>query len=105
MVSFANEMQHAEGLDRVAAIKKAAGVRMRPVLMTTAAMVAGLVPLIFADGAGAASRFAIGIVVVMGMLVGTLFPLFVLPTIYRSEERRVRKECVSTCRSRGSPYD
>ncbi len=57
-------------------------VRMRPVLMTTAAMVAGIVPLLFADGAGAASRFAIGIVVVMGMLIGTLFTLFVLPTFY-----------------------
>lgn len=82
MVSFANEMQHSEGLDRVAAIRKAAAVRMRPVLMTTAAMVAGLVPLLFASGAGAASRFAIGIVVVMGMLIGTLFTLFVLPTVY-----------------------
>ena len=82
MVSFANEMQHEEGLNRMDAIRKAAGVRMRPVLMTTAAMVAGLIPLLFAGGAGAASRFAIGIVVVMGMLVGTLFTLFVLPTIY-----------------------
>ncbi|MBR1219278.1 efflux RND transporter permease subunit [Bradyrhizobium sp. U87765 SZCCT0131] len=82
MVSFANEIQHHEGLDRAAAIRKAAMVRMRPVLMTTAAMVAGLVPLLFADGAGAASRFAIGIVVVMGMLIGTLFTLFVLPTFY-----------------------
>jgi multidrug efflux pump len=82
MVTFANEMQHNEGLDRVAAIRKAASVRMRPVLMTTAAMVAGLIPLLFANGAGASSRFAIGIVVVMGMLIGTLFTLFVLPTVY-----------------------
>ncbi len=82
MVTFANEMQHSEGLDRTAAIRQAAAVRMRPVLMTTAAMVAGLVPLLFASGAGASSRFAIGIVVVMGMLIGTLFTLFVLPTIY-----------------------
>ncbi|AZI37661.1 putative efflux system protein [Caenibius tardaugens NBRC 16725] len=82
MVSFANEMQHNEGLDRISAIRRAAAVRMRPVLMTTAAMVAGLVPLLFANGAGASSRFAIGIVVVMGMLIGTLFTLFVLPTIY-----------------------
>jgi multidrug efflux pump len=82
MVSFANEMQHAEGLDRITAIRKAAAVRMRPVLMTTAAMVAGLIPLIFAAGAGASSRFAIGIVVAMGMLVGTLFTLFVLPVVY-----------------------
>jgi multidrug efflux pump len=82
MVSFANEMQHDEGLDRVAAIRKAAAVRMRPVLMTTAAMVAGLIPLLFASGAGASSRFAIGIVVVMGMLIGTMFTLFVLPVVY-----------------------
>ena len=82
MVSFANDMQHDEGLGRTAAIRKAASVRMRPVLMTTAAMVAGLVPLLFASGAGAASRFAIGIVVVMGMLIGTLFTLFVLPVVY-----------------------
>jgi multidrug efflux pump len=82
MVSFANEIQRQENLDRMAAIQRAAAVRMRPILMTTAAMVAGLVPLLFAHGAGAASRFAIGIVVVMGMLVGTLFTLFVLPTVY-----------------------
>ena len=50
--------------------------------MTTAAMVAGLLPLLYAGGAGAASRFAIGIVVVTGLLVGTLFTLFVLPVIY-----------------------
>jgi len=82
MVSFANEMQQSHGWARAEAIRHAAAVRMRPILMTTAAMVAGLVPLLFAGGAGAASRFAIGIVVVMGMLVGTLFTLFVLPTIY-----------------------
>ncbi|WP_024873452.1 efflux RND transporter permease subunit [Tolumonas lignilytica] len=82
MVSFANELQIEQGMNKLEAIRHAAAVRMRPVLMTTAAMVAGLIPLLFAEGAGAASRFAIGIVVVMGMLVGTLFTLFVLPTIY-----------------------
>lgn len=82
MVSFANDMQRHEGWDRTEAIRHAAAVRMRPVLMTTAAMAAGLVPLLFASGAGANSRFAIGIVVVMGLLIGTLFTLFVLPTIY-----------------------
>jgi multidrug efflux pump len=82
MVSFANEMQRHEGWDRVEAIRHAAAVRMRPILMTTAAMAAGLVPLLFAGGAGANSRYAIGIVVVMGLLVGTLFTLFVLPTVY-----------------------
>ncbi|WJY16580.1 efflux RND transporter permease subunit [Pectobacteriaceae bacterium CE90] len=82
MVTFANHIQHHENLSRIEAIEKAASVRMRPVLMTTAAMVTGLVPMLFADGAGSASRFSIGIVVVMGMLVGTFFTLFVLPTIY-----------------------
>jgi multidrug efflux pump len=82
MVSFANEAQRAEGLDRRAAIEKAAKVRLRPILMTTAAMVVGLIPLLFANGAGAASRFSIGLVIVAGMSIGTLFTLFVLPTVY-----------------------
>lgn len=95
MVTFANEIQKHDGLDRVAAIRRAAAVRMRPVLMTTAAMVAGLLPLLFAAGAGAASRFAIGIVVVMGMLIGTLFTLFVLPTVYSLIARDHRAEAIS----------
>jgi len=82
MVSFANDIQKTRELGPLDAIHQAAVVRMRPVLMTTAAMVTGLIPLLFATGAGAASRFAIGIVVVTGMLVGTLFTLFVLPTVY-----------------------
>ncbi|WP_272674504.1 MexW/MexI family multidrug efflux RND transporter permease subunit [Providencia sp. PROV153] len=82
MVEFANELQANEGLDRRHAILKAAQIRLRPILMTTAAMVIGLVPLLFATGAGANSRFGLGLVIVTGMLVGTLFTLFVLPTIY-----------------------
>ncbi len=82
MVSFANDMQKEHGWNKQEAILHSAAVRLRPVLMTTAAMVAGLIPLLFAEGAGASSRFAIGIVVVMGMLVGTMFTLFVLPTMY-----------------------
>ncbi|GAA5049004.1 efflux RND transporter permease subunit [Erythrobacter westpacificensis] len=82
MVSFANDMQRRKGLGRFDAIRHSAAVRMRPILMTTAAMVSGLIPLLFASGAGASSRFAIGIVVVMGLLIGTLFTLFVLPTFY-----------------------
>jgi multidrug efflux pump len=82
MVEFANQLQHGEGLDRRRAIERAARVRLRPILMTTAAMVVGLVPLLTASGAGAASRFSIGVVVVAGMSVGTLFTLFVLPAVY-----------------------
>jgi multidrug efflux pump len=82
MVEFANQLQIGEGLDRRRAIERAARVRLRPILMTTAAMVVGLVPLVTAAGAGAASRFSIGIVVVAGMSIGTLFTLFVLPAVY-----------------------
>jgi len=82
MVEFANTLQVHENLDRRAAIVRAAQIRLRPVLMTTAAMAFGVLPLLFASGAGAASRFGLGAVLVCGMLVGTLFTLFVLPTIY-----------------------
>ena len=82
MVEFANELQLKEGLDKRSAIEMAARVRLRPILMTTAAMVTGLLPLLTASGAGAASRFSIGLVVVAGMSIGTLFTLFVLPAVY-----------------------
>lgn len=82
MVSFANDLQRSEDLDRVSAIARAARVRLRPILMTTAAMVVGLIPLLTASGAGAASRFSIGLVIVTGMSIGTLFTLFVLPAVY-----------------------
>ncbi|MGN1286571.1 MAG: multidrug efflux RND transporter permease subunit [Bradyrhizobium sp.] len=82
MVEFANELQLNEGLDRRSAIEMSARIRLRPILMTTAAMVTGLLPLLTASGAGAASRFSIGLVVVAGMTIGTLFTLFVLPAVY-----------------------
>ncbi len=82
MVEFANQLQLNEGLGRRQAIERAARVRLRPILMTTAAMVVGLFPLLTATGAGAASRFSIGVVVVAGMSIGTLFTLFVLPAVY-----------------------
>ncbi|MBP2297652.1 multidrug efflux RND transporter permease subunit [Azospirillum picis] len=82
LVEFAREMQLNEGVDRRTAIEHAARVRLRPILMTTAAMVVGLLPLLTAAGAGAASRFSIGLVIVAGMLIGTLFTLFVLPAVY-----------------------
>jgi multidrug efflux pump subunit AcrB len=78
----AREKQERERLNKRQAVLEAAAQRLRPILMTTAAMVAGLVPLLLAAGAGAASRFAIGIVIVCGLTIGTLFTLFVLPVIY-----------------------
>ncbi|AVM73829.1 efflux RND transporter permease subunit [Magnetospirillum gryphiswaldense] len=78
----ARERQEQEGLSRLEAVQVAASLRLRPILMTTAAMVAGLIPLLMASGAGAASRFSIAVVIVAGMSIGTLFTLFVLPVIY-----------------------
>lgn len=82
MVDFANKLQASEGLSIREAIVKSAALRLRPILMTTAAMILGVVPLILASGAGAQSRFDIGLVIASGMLVGTTFTLFVVPTMY-----------------------
>ncbi|WP_373389085.1 multidrug efflux RND transporter permease subunit [Pseudomonas alcaligenes] len=82
IVEFANQLRHDKGLSIRAAIEEAAAIRLRPVLMTTAAMVFGMVPLILASGAGAVSRFDIGLVIATGMSIGTLFTLFVLPCVY-----------------------
>jgi multidrug efflux pump len=82
MVEFANKLQETMGYDRNLAIKEAAATRLRPILMTTAAMVIGVVPLLIADGAGAKSRFDIGVVIAAGMTIGTFFTLFITPAIY-----------------------
>jgi len=81
IVEFANELQHA-GRSKREAIIEATGIRLRPILMTTAAMVLGVVPLIISTGAGAASRINMGIVIASGLTIGTLFTLFVLPAVY-----------------------
>ncbi|MGF1738796.1 multidrug efflux RND transporter permease subunit [Photobacterium satsumensis] len=78
----AKEEQLHHKKDRTAAVMEAAKIRLRPILMTTAAMIAGLIPLLYATGAGAAQRFSIGIVIVAGLAIGTVFTLFVLPVIY-----------------------
>jgi multidrug efflux pump len=82
IVEFANKLQEKEGLDKRAAVEKAAGIRLRPVLMTTAATVLGVMPLLLASGAGAVSRYNIGLVIASGMTVGTLFTIFVVPAVY-----------------------
>ena len=78
----AKEEQLMHGRNRMDAVMAAAEVRMRPILMTTAAMIAGLIPLLYAAGPGAAARFSMAIVIVAGLAIGTLFTLFVLPVIY-----------------------
>jgi multidrug efflux pump len=81
IVQFANHLQQ-EGRTKREAIEQAAGIRLRPILMTTAAMVLGVVPLIIATGAGAVSRFQMGVVIASGLAIGTLFTLFVVPAVY-----------------------
>ncbi|WP_333827641.1 efflux RND transporter permease subunit [Pararhodobacter sp.] len=82
LVEFANQLRREQGLDRTAGMIASARMRLRPILMTTAATALGVVPLMTADGAGAAARFAMGLVIFSGITVGTVFTLFVVPTVY-----------------------
>ncbi|BCH21468.1 efflux RND transporter permease subunit [Mesorhizobium sp. L-8-3] len=82
LVEFANQQREAHGMNRREAIVASAKVRLRPILMTTAAMALGVVPLILASGAGAAARYSMGLVIFSGILIGTMFTLFVVPMFY-----------------------
>ncbi|MBZ0093235.1 MAG: efflux RND transporter permease subunit [Sulfuricellaceae bacterium] len=81
IVEFANNLQR-QGASKRAAIEQAASIRLRPILMTTAAMVLGVLPLIAASGAGAVSRYNMGLVIATGVAIGTVFTLFVVPAMY-----------------------
>ncbi|MGQ0620969.1 MAG: efflux RND transporter permease subunit [Panacagrimonas sp.] len=81
IVEFANKLQET-GLARREAIEEATSIRLRPVLMTTAALVVAMIPLLIASGPGASARFCMGLVIVAGMTIGTLFTLFVVPAMY-----------------------
>ena len=81
IVEFANTLQE-RGLAKIAALREASLTRLRPVLMTSAATVFGHLPLVFVTGPGAEARNSIGIVLVAGMIIGTLFTLFVVPVFY-----------------------
>src|SRR5216110_1983047 len=94
IVQFANHLQE-EGRDKLQAVIEAAGTRLRPILMTTAATVFGHLPLVFATGPGAGARNSIGIMLVSGMIIGTAFTLFVVPSIYMLvAKRHVRLEAI-----------
>jgi multidrug efflux pump len=93
MVSFANDLQR-QGHNKLDAIREASVTRLRPILMTTAATVFGHLPLVFVTGAGAMSRNSIGIMLVTGMAIGTLFTLFILPAVYMLFAARHRPESV-----------
>jgi multidrug efflux pump len=81
IVQFANHLQET-GLAKLESVVEAATTRLRPILMTTAATVVGHLPLVFAHGPGAGARNSIGIMLVSGMIIGTMFTLFVVPSIY-----------------------
>ena len=81
IVQFANELQR-EGLTKLAAVAQAARIRLRPIMMTSVATVAGHFPLTLVTGAGAAARNSIGLVLVGGMTIGTIFTLFIVPSLY-----------------------
>ena len=93
-MEFANHLQET-GKQKVAAVIEAASTRLRPILMTTAATVVGHFPLVLAKGPGAGARNSIGIMLVSGMIIGTIFTLFVVPSIYvlvaRNHEANARK--------------
>ncbi|QBR83049.1 efflux RND transporter permease subunit [Legionella israelensis] len=92
MVEFANQLAH-QGTSHKEAIQKAAVLRLRPILMTTGAMVFGAVPLVLSHSAGSESRHAIGTVLIGGLCLGTLFTLFVLPVVYHLiQSRRLKLE-------------
>jgi multidrug efflux pump len=96
MVEFANQQREEHGLSRRDAIIASAKTRLRPILMTTAAMALGVVPLIIAQGAGAAARYSMGLVIFSGILIGTVFTLFVVPMFYTYISRKELKPHVES---------
>jgi multidrug efflux pump len=98
IVQFANHLRET-GTDKLAAVIEAAATRLRPILMTTAATVVGHFPLVLATGPGAGARNSIGIMLVSGMIIGTLFTLFVVPSIYMLVARN-RVTALTPARSR-----
>ncbi|HPW82899.1 MAG TPA: efflux RND transporter permease subunit [Rhodoferax sp.] len=95
MVEFANQLRE-QGMEMVQAIKQSASQRLRPILMTTGAMVLGAIPLALASGAGAESRRQIGWVIVGGMSLGTLLTVFVVPTMYTLLARKHAPGAIKT---------
>jgi len=100
IVQFANHLQE-EGRDKLHAVIEAAETRLRPIMMTTAATVMGHLPLVFAKGPGAGARNSIGIMLVTGMIIGTLFTLFVVPSIYVLVAKRHGRVAVAEAESTG----
>ena len=82
IVEFSNQLREREGLSKREAVEQASAIRLRPILMTTVSMLVAMIPLLIATGPGAVSRFDIGLVIITGLGIGTLFTLFVVPAFY-----------------------
>src|SRR5437773_351906 len=104
IVQFANELQR-EGLDKLAAVAQAARIRLRPIMMTSVATVAVHLPLVFVTGAGAAARNSIGRVLVGGMTIGTIFTLFIVPSLYMLIAKEHREKSLMDVGWEGAPEE
>ena len=104
IVQFANEMQR-KGMDKLGAVSQAARIRLRPIMMTSAATVAGHFPLTLVSGAGAAARNSIGLVLVGGMTIGTIFTLFIVPSLYMLLAREHHEKSLMDVGWEGAPEE
>jgi multidrug efflux pump len=104
IVQFANETQR-QGLDKLAAVTQAARIRLRPIMMTSVATVAGHFPLTLVSGAGAAARNSIGLVLVGGMTIGTIFTLFIVPSLYMLIAKEHHEKSLMDVDLEGTPED
>ena len=104
IVQFANELQR-QGLTKLAAVARAARIRLRPIMMTSVATVAGHFPLTLVTGAGAAARNSIGLVLVGGMTVGTIFTLFIVPSLYMLIAKEHREKSLMDVGWEGAPEE
>jgi multidrug efflux pump len=95
IVQFANELQR-QGVTKLDAVAQAARIRLRPIMMTSVATVAGHFPLTLVTGAGAAARNSIGLVLVGGMTIGTIFTLFIVPSLYMLIAKQHREKSLGT---------
>ncbi len=103
IVEFANEQQHQRGLSKLEAVLEASAIRLRPIIMTSVALIVAMVPLLLASGPGSVSRAHIGLTIAAGLGIGTLFTLFVLPAFYMLIARQHRPDDESADREADDP--
>lgn len=105
IVEFANQLQLRDKLSKLEAVEQAAGIRLRPILMTTVSMIVAMIPLLSASGPGAVSRFDIGVVITTGLGIGTIFTLFIVPAFYLLWARDYHKEPLPALKNIGNDFN